>query len=126
VSRLVNWLLAGTVNLFWPRARISDEATAYKAFRADLLKSLPLRCNRFEFCPEVTARILNRGINIREVAITYHPRTVQEGKKVTWMDGVQAFWTLFKYRFIEREKAVAEWKKEKTQESQGKDEIKFE
>lgn len=102
-SRLVNWLLASVVNLFWPRARITDEATAYKAFRADILKSLPLKCNGFEFCPEVTARILNRRIPIREVPITYHPRTVAEGKKVNWKDGVKAFWTLFKYRFLERE-----------------------
>jgi len=102
MSRLVNWLLAGVVNMFWWKAHITDEATAYKAFRADLIKTLPLKCNRFEFCPEVTAHILNRGIKIREVAITYHPRTVAEGKKVTWKDGVIAFWTLFKYRFLER------------------------
>jgi len=106
LSRLVNWMLASTVNLFWPRAHITDEATAYKAFRADLIKSIPLKCNGFEFCPEVTARILNRGKKIREVAITYHPRTVSEGKKVTWKDGVKAFWTLFKYRFLEHENPV--------------------
>ncbi|MFH1676476.1 MAG: glycosyltransferase family 2 protein [bacterium] len=104
LSRLVNWALAKTVNLFWPKAHITDEATAYKAFRAELIKSLPLKCNGFEFCPEVTARILNRGIKIREVVISYHPRTVAEGKKVNWKDGVKAFWTLFKYRFLEREK----------------------
>jgi dolichol-phosphate mannosyltransferase len=126
LSRFVNWLLAGTVNLFWPRAHITDEATAYKAFRADLLKSLPLRCNRFEFCPEVTARILNRGIDIREIAITYHPRTVIEGKKVTWKDGVQAFWTLFKYKFLEREKNPVEWRKREHVIKQDKEEIKFE
>jgi len=105
-SRLVNFLLAKTVNLFWPRARITDEATAYKVFRADLLKSLPLKCNGFEFCPEVTARVLNRGIKIREVPITYHPRTVAQGKKVNWKDAVKAFWTLFKYRFLEKEKPL--------------------
>lgn len=103
LSRLVNWMLAGTVNLFWRNARITDEATAYKAFRTELIKSIPLKCNGFEFCPEVTACVLNRGIKIREVAISYHPRTVEEGKKVTWKDGVKAFWTLFKFRFIERE-----------------------
>lgn len=103
LSRLVNFLLAMTVDIFWPGARITDEATAYKAFRTDLLKSLPLKCNAFEFCPEVTAKILNRGIKIHEVPITYHPRTVAEGKKVTWKDGVKAFWTLFKYKFIERD-----------------------
>lgn len=104
VSRVVNWLLAKVVNLLWWGSGITDEATAYKAFRTDLIKSLPLKCKGFEFCPEVTALILNRGIKIREVAISYHPRTVAEGKKVTWRDGVVAFWTLFKYRFWEREK----------------------
>ncbi len=103
-SRLANWILATTVNMFWPRAGITDEATAYKTFRADVLKSIPLKCNGFEFCPEVTARVLNRGLKIREVAISYHPRTVDEGKKVTWKDGVKAFYTLFKYRFLERER----------------------
>jgi len=126
LSRLVNWLLANTVNLFWSGARITDEATAYKAFRADLLKSLPLKCNRFEFCPEVTARILNRGIKIREIAITYHPRTVLEGKKVTWKDGVQAFWTLFKYKFLEREKDVKEWRNRESEVKQEKEEMRFE
>lgn len=115
-SRLANWMLAGTVNIFWPSARITDEATAYKVFKADLLKSLPLKCNGFEFCPEVTARILNKGIKIREVAITYHPRTVTEGKKVTWKDGVKAFWTLFKYRFLEREKVTKKNRQEETEE----------
>jgi glycosyltransferase involved in cell wall biosynthesis len=107
-SRFANWVGALTVRLFWPGSHITDEATAYKVFRADLIKSLPLKCNGFEFCPEVTARILNRGIKIREVPITYHPRTVAEGKKMSWRDGVKAFWTLFKYRFLEREKPQEE------------------
>jgi dolichol-phosphate mannosyltransferase len=108
LSRLVNWMLATTVNLFWPNAHITDEATAYKAFKVDLIKSLPLKCNGFEFCPEVTARVLNKGIRIKEVPISYHPRTVAEGKKVTWKDGVKAFYTLFKYRFMEKEKVKAD------------------
>ncbi len=129
-SRLVNFLLALTVNLFWWKAKITDEATAYKVFRTDLLKSLPLKCNGYEFCPEVTARILNRGINIREVPITYHPRTVEEGKKVTWKDGVKAFWTLFKYRFLEREVVRAPDKIQKpeseSENNDNSDEIHFE
>jgi dolichol-phosphate mannosyltransferase len=112
LSRLVNWMLAGTVNLFWPGAHITDEATAYKAFKIDLIRKMPLRCNGFEFCPEVTARVLNRGIKIKEVPISYHPRTVAEGKKVTWKDGVKAFYTLFKYRFMEREGSAEKAKKD--------------
>ncbi|HDS29886.1 MAG TPA: glycosyltransferase family 2 protein [Firmicutes bacterium] len=106
MSRLGNWGLAFVVNLFWPRARITDEATAYKAFRADLIKSLNLKCNAFDFCPEVTAKVLNRGIRIYEVPITYHPRTVEQGKKVSWKDGIKAVWKLFKYRFLERDTGI--------------------
>jgi hypothetical protein len=80
--------------------RVTDEATCYKAFRADILKSLDLRCNRFEFCPEVTARLLKRGYRYCEVPIWYRARTHAEGKKITWKDGLECIWTLIKYRFI--------------------------
>lgn len=113
-SRFANWALATVVNMFWPRAKITDEATAYKAFKVDLIKSLPLQCNGFDFCPEVTARVLNRGIKIHEVPISYHPRTVEQGKKVSWKDGIKAVWKLFKYRFLEREDVP---KKENTEEA---------
>lgn len=113
LSRFGNFVLAATINLFWPWAHITDEATAYKAFRTEVIRSLPLKCNGFEFCPEVTARILNRGIRITEVPITYHPRTVEEGKKVSWKDGIKALWTLFKYRFLERETMETQGESEK-------------
>jgi dolichol-phosphate mannosyltransferase len=79
-------------------AGITDEATAYKAFRADVLKSIRLRCMRFEFCPEVTAKIRRLGYTIHEVPISYNARGIAEGKKIRWQDGVQALWTLLKYR----------------------------
>ena len=101
-SRFANWLLANIVNLFW-NAGITDEATSYKAFRTSLLKSIDLKCNGFEFCPEVTAKILNMGKKIVEVPISYHPRTIAEGKKVQWKDGIKAIWNLIKYRFFEKE-----------------------
>ena len=101
-SRFANWLLAFTVRLYWG-VKITDEATSYKAFRTELLKSIKLKCTGFEFCPEITAKTLNKGVAIVEVPITYHPRTVAEGKKVQWKDGVKALWTLFKYRFLEKE-----------------------
>jgi len=100
-SRFANWLLAFTVRLYWG-VKITDEATSYKAFRTSLLKSIPLKCTGFEFCPEITAKILNRKKKIVEVPISYHPRTVAEGKKVQWKDGIKALWNLFKYRFLER------------------------
>jgi glycosyltransferase involved in cell wall biosynthesis len=105
MSRVGNWVLALVVNLFWPRSKLTDEATAYKAFKTEVIKSLDLKCNTFDFCPEVTAKVLNKGIRIVEVPITYHPRTVEQGKKVSWKDGVKAVWKLFKYRFLEREPA---------------------
>lgn len=81
-------------------ARVTDEATCYKAFRADVIKSIDLRCKRFEFCPEVTARFLKRGYRYAEVPIWYCARTHAEGKKIKWQDGVECIWTLLKYRFI--------------------------
>ena len=80
---------------------ITDEATCYKVFRTDLLKSLNLKCNKFEFCPEVTAKIGKRKIKIVEVPISYNPRKFEEGKKIKAFDGVVAIWTLLKYKFID-------------------------
>jgi len=102
--RLANWLinrlLAGMANLLFG-GRITDEATCYKVFRADLLRSLSLQCQRFEFCPEVTAKVLRRRLPIVEVPISYRGRTSLEGKKINWKDGFEAIWTLLKYRFRE-------------------------
>ena len=78
---------------------LTDLTTCYKAFRRQTIASLPLRCTRFEFCPEVTARLARRGIPIREVPIRYRPRSLQEGKKIRWHDGLQAIWTLIALRW---------------------------
>lgn len=77
---------------------VTDEPTGYKLFHTELLRSLDLRCEGFEFCPEATAKILRRGIPIAEVPISYHPRSIEEGKKIRWADGIIALWTLLKYR----------------------------
>ena len=71
----------------------------YKLFKTPLLRSLDLKCTGFEFCPEVTAKILLRGIKIHELPISYYPRRIEEGKKINWIDGVIALWTLFILRF---------------------------
>jgi len=92
-GRLLSWV----VNLLYG-SHITDEATGYKAFRADLLRDLDLQSNGFEFCPEVTSKILRRGIRIHEVPISYQPRSFAEGKKINWYDGLRAIWTLLKYR----------------------------
>ncbi|MBS3074608.1 glycosyltransferase family 2 protein [Candidatus Pacearchaeota archaeon] len=95
-----NRVLTFLANLLYD-ANITDEPTCYKTFDAKVLKSLDLKSNRFEFCPEVTAKVLKKGYKILEVPISYHPRTVAEGKKINWRDGLEAVWTLIKYRIID-------------------------
>jgi dolichol-phosphate mannosyltransferase len=101
--RLSNWLanriLRGLANLLF-RGQISDEATCYKALSRDLIVDLDLTCRRFEFCPEVTAKVLRRRIRIHEVPISYQPRGAGSGKKIGLRDAFQAAWTLVKYRFV--------------------------
>lgn len=94
---VANRILAAASNLLF-RAHITDEATCYKAFRAEVIKTLPLTCRRFEFCPEVTAKLLRSGIRIAEVPIHYQARSSTQGKKIGWWDGVVALWTLLKFR----------------------------
>lgn len=96
---LCNRLLAFTANLLYG-GHLTDEATCYKVFDAELIRSLPLTCQRFEFCPEVTARVRRRGERILERPIRYHPRSYDSGKKIRWWDGVEALWTLIKFRFV--------------------------
>lgn len=88
-------------NILYPNLHITDEATCYKVFKADVIKNLNLKCKRFEFCPEVTAKLAKRKIKIMEIPISYHPRSVEEGKKINWKDGIEAIWTLLKYKFID-------------------------
>jgi glycosyltransferase involved in cell wall biosynthesis len=80
---------------------LSDMETCYKLFDRSLLDTITLRAERFEFEPEVTAKILRRGIRIYEVPISYTGREFDEGKKITWRDGFIALWTLVKYRFVD-------------------------
>lgn len=80
--------------------KITDEPTCYKMFDSTLLKSIPLTGDGFEFCPEVTAKVLRAGYKIKEVPIHYYPRSVKEGKKLKWYDGVKAVWILLRYRFF--------------------------
>ena len=93
-GRFLSWL----TNLLFG-AHITDEPTGYKLFRTRLLKELNITSKGFEFCPEVTAKILLRKIPIYEVPISYNPRSIQEGKKIKWTDGLQAIWVLIKHRF---------------------------
>jgi len=96
---VANQILAWLVTILFFH-RITDEATAYKAFRADVIHSIELKCNRFEFCPEVTAKVLRKGEKIIETPITFAARTFEQGKKIGWRDFITAVWTLLKYRFV--------------------------
>ena len=78
---------------------LTDEATCYKVLPLDLLRGIDVRARRFEFCPEVTAKVAKKKIRIYEVPISYHPRTSRQGKKIKWKDGFEAAWTLVKHRF---------------------------
>lgn len=91
-------LLTYLTNLLYG-AGIHDEATCYKVFRRSVLQSIQLECHRFEFCPEVTAKLCRMGEKIAEVPIAYHPRSAIEGKKIRHSDGWLAIWTLIRYRF---------------------------
>ena len=95
-----NKILTIAVNILY-NAGISDEPTCYKVFSTDVLKNINLKCERFEFCPEVTAKVRKKGFKIHEVPISYHPRTTKEGKKIKLKDGFQALGTLIKYRFVD-------------------------
>lgn len=99
VNFIANKMLTYAANLLFG-ARITDEATCYKAFRGDLIKGLDLTCRRFEFCPEVTAKLRRRGVRIMEVPVAYTARTAELGKKISWWDGVVALWTLIKFRIV--------------------------
>jgi dolichol-phosphate mannosyltransferase len=94
-------LLTHLTNILYG-AGIHDEATCYKVVRRSLLAQVQLECHRFEFCPEVTAKLCRMGEKIAEVPISYHPRSAMEGKKIRHSDGWQAIWTLIRYRFTPR------------------------
>jgi dolichol-phosphate mannosyltransferase len=94
-------LLTYLTNLLYG-AGIHDEATCYKVFRRSLLAQIDLQCHRFEFCPEVTAKLCRLNEKISEVSIRYTPRSAGEGKKIRHSDGWLAIWTLLRYRFGRR------------------------
>ncbi len=94
---LANRVLTITANLLYG-VNITDEATCFKVFETGVLRSLNLQCERFEFCPEVTAKLGKAKIPIVEVPVHYRARSFAEGKKVRWTDGVEAMWVLIKHR----------------------------
>ena len=95
-----NRLLTMMTNMLY-NTILSDMETCFKAMRVEVLRSMTLRSNRFGIEPELTAKIFKRGYRVYEVPITYDGRGYEEGKKITWRDGIVAVWTLVKYRFTE-------------------------
>lgn len=81
-------------------ANITDMETGFKVFRKTVLSGMTLESKRFDMEPEITAKVLKKGYQIYEVPISYFGRKFSEGKKLTWRDGIVAFWTLIKYRCI--------------------------
>jgi glycosyltransferase involved in cell wall biosynthesis len=88
-NRVANWILAQSVSLLYGQ-KITDEATAYKAFRREVIQGVNLECERFEFCPEVTAKVLKQGHRIEEVPVRFIARSFEEGKKIGYKTFFQA------------------------------------
>src|SRR5512143_3516654 len=97
---IANMLLTLMTNIMY-NTILSDMETGYKVFKAEVIKNVPLRARRFDFEPEVTAKMLKRRHHIYEVPISFNPREYAEGKKIGLGDAFQAVWTLFKYRFVD-------------------------
>jgi glycosyltransferase involved in cell wall biosynthesis len=95
-----NWALTLLSNCL-TNINLSDMETCYKAFRREVIQSIPLEENRFGFEPEITVKVAKRGLRIYEVGISYWGRTYEEGKKIGWKDGFRALWVLLKYSFRE-------------------------
>ena len=95
---LGNKLLTFTTNLLYG-ATLTDMETCYKAFRASFIKDIEIKSNRFDFEPEITAKILKKKARLYELPISYYGREYAEGKKITWKDGIHAIIALIKFRF---------------------------
>ena len=95
-----NLILTLLTNIFYG-TKISDMETGYKVFRKEVMKNINLKSRRFDLEPEITAKILKKGYKIHEVPIDFHGRKFDEGKKITWKDGIKAVYYLVKYRFMD-------------------------
>ena len=100
LSYLANLTLSYLTRVLY-NTYITDMETCYKVFKAEVIKSISIKANKFDFEPEITAKILKRGVRYLESPISYNARNKGEGKKIGWKDGLQAIWTLIKYRFYD-------------------------
>jgi glycosyltransferase involved in cell wall biosynthesis len=99
-SFIANKILTILTNILYG-SNITDMETCYKVFRADVIKNIQIKSNKFDFEPEISAKLLKRKHKIIDIPISYKGRDYTEGKKITWKDGLQAIWTLIIYRFID-------------------------
>jgi glycosyltransferase involved in cell wall biosynthesis len=97
---LGNKFLSFITNILFGK-NVSDMETGYKVFLSSILSGIEIKAKGFDFEPEITAKLLKKGFKIYEVPIKVNPRGYDEGKKITWKDGIVAFWTLVKYRFVD-------------------------
>lgn len=100
VHKFGNYMLTKITNLFFG-VRLTDMETGYKVFRRKVIKGMKLKARRFDFEPEITAKIIKRGYKILEVPISFNPRGFDEGKKITWRDGLKALYYIIRYRIAD-------------------------
>lgn len=99
LAYLANILLSFVTSVLYSQ-KITDMETCYKVFLREVISEIKIESNRFDFEPEITAKILKKGYRIKEVPISYNGRKFEEGKKINWRDGVAALFALFKYKFF--------------------------
>lgn len=99
-NKLANMFLTVLTNILYG-SKISDMETCYKAFKKDVIKNIKIKSDRFNFEPEITAKVLKNKYRLIEVPISYNSRGHEEGKKIGWKDGVVAILTLIKYKFTD-------------------------
>lgn len=100
-SRMANRFLTFLTNLLYG-SHLTDMETAYKMFLRETIDNVSLRCVHYDFEPEITANFLIRGYHIMEVPVSYNPRTIQAGKKISWVDGYEAIFALIRCRIFNR------------------------
>lgn len=97
---LGNKLLTLITNILY-NTTLTDMETCYKAFKTEFIKDIKIKSNRFDFEPEITAKVLKKGARLYELPISYYGREYDEGKKITWKDGIHAILALVKFRFTD-------------------------
>lgn len=100
VNFFANKMLTLMTNILFG-AKLTDMETCYKAFKTEFIKDITIKSNRFDFEPEITAKVLKRKARLKEAPISYHGRTFEEGKKITMKDGIHAVIALIKFRFFD-------------------------